>query len=676
MTQIEATQSAPPTWLQDLERAHDQLQRAIVLLEDTTEASFDTNATAIAVQRCLGALYDAVDSRQVPADAIHLARAASIEAESELSDLYAADEGPGGTLGQLIEQARLAFAAAETSCAQPLDPASALPPPGHSPVTASMAVLRLHFVERGSLVPSIRVAPNTAQQDPEPYAPLDPPATFEELESYAERARAHIKDHIAKALARNDDAAADEPAPSSNGEGAFVAHWARECFDEISMLGSQRKPLLGDDWRTALELEQRMLWTVDAFASLGGGALATIERLALDGAAPDVERVFAATLLLSCFRGRDAIGLAERIARASARDPQALSRFGDASMLVEHPAQQDTLSRWLVEDDPAYREVAARILARRGLLSAEQLLACTTDRAEIAVQALSSPTFARHLDSADVDQAPFAEQLERALASTHPALLQSGWLALAQSSRQRAISLLRSELDKKHGDTAAHLLAAIGSRIDAELLLARAMRRPTADTLAAIGTGGLVTAVARLIGLLGHDDQSINLASARALERVTGAGLYAKVAIEPEELVAPELPEPNVGGFIPAPEPLKKAISDPRFAPSDGSPDLLELPDPDQPRWQAWWEQNGERFDAELRYRGDKPFTPSVALEQLAGPTLSFAERGRAGVELLLLSGQDVGFDTDDFVIVQQRALDRWRALLAADTTVAGTWPA
>ncbi len=672
MTQIEATQSASPAWLEDLERAHDPLQRAVVLLEDATETRFDAATAAAALQRCLGAIYDAVDARQEPAEAIRLARAAGIEADSALSGITAEDDSLSGSLGRLVEQACVALAAAESGArsAEPTSPSLE----ERAPLSAGMDVLRLHFVERTSLVPNIRLAPADEQPPQEQYEPLAAPSTFEELESYGERAQAHIKQHIAKQLAVGGHPA-DEPA-EPDGEEAFIANWARECFDEIGMLGSQRRPLLGDDWRTSQDIEQRMLWTVDAFASLGDGALRVIERLALDGAAPDVERVFGATLLLSCFHGRDAVGLAERIARASAREPQALRRFGDASLLIQHPAQLPMFLRWLSDDDPAYREVAARVLSRRGALSAKQLLACAADRPEIARHALSSSAYARYLEGgSEVDPAPFAQQLERALESSHLTHRQSGWLALAQSAPQRALVLLRGELDQKHGDDAAYLLSAIGSRIDAELLLARAMRRPAAQTLTAVATGGLVTAIDRLIDLLDHDEQNINLAAARALERITGAGLYANVAIDPEELVAPDLPEPNVGGFIPAPQALKTFVSDPRFEPSDGSPDQLELPDPDQARWKAWWEQNAERFDATLRYRAGKPFTPLVAHEQLAGPTLSLAERGRAAVELLLLSGQDVGFDTDDFVVVQQRALDSWQSVLSASTEP-GAWPA
>src|SRR5690606_36017790 len=96
-------------------------------------------------------------------------------------------------------------------------------------------------------------------------------------------------------------------------ETRFVEERTRELLEEVAMVGLQRAPLLGDPWRLALGLEQRMFRAIDAIASMGPRALGAIESLMRDGPVKDGTRVFAAAMTLGCFAGRDALAAAERV---------------------------------------------------------------------------------------------------------------------------------------------------------------------------------------------------------------------------------------------------------------------------------------------------------------------------------------------------------------------------
>jgi hypothetical protein len=113
--------------------------------------------------------------------------------------------------------------------------------------------------------------------------------------------------------------------------------------------------------------------------------------------------------------------------------------------------------------------------------------------------------------------------------------------------------------------------------------------------------------------------------------------LRAQIAIGPERRDAPDLPDPDVGGFA-GPPPLERLVSDRRDRPSEGSPDRLKVATPEPAPWRAWWQEHHGRFETDRRHRRGLPFTPARVLDELAGPGLSFAERGAAGKELLLMS--------------------------------------
>ena len=635
-----------------LEAAHGAMMRVIPNLERAKDER-DLSPVARAIEACLGALYDAADGRRDPLQALTEASVAATQAHNMLRDA-------GGLLATVASDLDKAIASiAEAQAAA----AVTRPAVEHAKrLRASSELPQLHATPRASLVPAIRVVSPPAPPEESAYEPLPSPTTFDELETWGQRASQHVKEHLAKLLGK-EAAPSSPPKPKPNGESRFNRRWARECFEEVAMLASQRRPLLGEDWRTGVEIEQRMLWTLDAFVSLGPEALGDIERLVLDAPAPDPLLAYAAGFVLGSVEGRDALGMAERVARV-AGDEIALHHFGEALAVIPHPHWTSMLGSWLAESNPVFRSVAARVLVARGAATQKQLYACAEDRPEIAVHAILPLTLAR---DPRVD-----EHLYEALQSSHPDLREAAWLCTAVRSRPQAAEHLRGHIDGPLSARAAPLLAAVGNRDDAERMCEHALKQPSEPLLDAVGASGHIGAVEGLMQLLDHEDPDVALAAAAALERITGAELRRDVDIPPEKLDDSELIEPDTGGF--GGPSLGELVSDPRDQPSDGSADTVELPPPDRETWRAWWEQNRERFDSSKRYRMGQPFSALVAWSELDGPTLSYSQRKRSGNELLALLREHVGFSVDAFVVRQRQALVLWRPAAEKRIASAGAW--
>ena len=257
-----------------LQSAHAALMQALSILE-RVEGEAEWQAIARGLERCFVALYDANDARREPLPSLTDAMAEAAAARAVLGDRL---DGSRATLAAGLDQARAALGRAHDEATQ--QPAGS--GPADRPLRASEELPRLHTVARASLAPNIRVVgPPTPSA--EAYEPLPSPTTFEELETWGARSAEHVKAHLDKVLGGPADTESTPVAPEPpSGPQRFVRTWARDCFEEIAMLGVQRRPLLDDDWRTSMELEQRMLWSLDAFVSLGSGALRSVEDLVLD----------------------------------------------------------------------------------------------------------------------------------------------------------------------------------------------------------------------------------------------------------------------------------------------------------------------------------------------------------------------------------------------------------
>lgn len=619
-------------------RAQGRLLRVMPLLESPLGTAIDVTPGGSSVTKALAHVLDQSDG-----EALVSARQAALAAQKQLDD--------GDTEEDVLEQMRAllgeAAAALEQADRHPLEVAEA----AETPLRASGTLPALHAVARAeTLVPTLRLSPSATTVEPASYEPLPPPTTLDELEDHGDKLRAHIRAHLDEVMAKPSEVDEAPEVQPVEGTARFVDRWARECFDEVAMLGSQRTPLPGEDWRNVRDLEDRLVYNADAFASLvagrsGSRALSRIEALVLDAPAPDPWRLFAAGLLLGSLAGRDTLAMVDRLARASARDDDALAELAAALRVCPHPRLEAMLRDWLDDSDPAFRAAAAQVLVAKGALSSKELQSLTEDRREIAAEALMPLAVAGALPEDVPSELLRTAERDAAIA------------ALAVVSKSAASAHLRGRLDDDLG-WAAPWLATFGGREDGERILDLAMNQPTAPTLDAVAVAGLPV-VERLLPLLSHDDASVALATARALDRITGAGLVGTVEIAPEQLVIPELPEPNTGGFIPMPPSDMDEEDAPR-----GSPDRVEAPPPDEALWSAWWREHRDRFEQGRRYRRGEPLSAQAVWRELDGPTLDPAARARAAAELATITPRPRPFDVRGWVVEQEAALVGWGAEL------------
>jgi hypothetical protein len=626
-----------------IERAQGRLLRVLPMLEQPLTTAIDLEPGGRAVQSALAYLFGADGDP----DALAMAREAAAEAHRQLDD-GDAEEDALEAIRSLLTEAMTALREADQ---HPIDEETFEP----SPLRASEGLPRLHRLDHELVTPQLRLPPSTTRVEPATFEPLAPPTTEEELESHGDRQRAHIRAHLDRVLAKDERGTGNESESESDeasvsGPPRFVEPWARQCLEDTAMLGSQRMPLPGDDWRASRELEARIVWNVDAFASLVAGpsgtrALDLVEAFVLDAPAPDPWRLFGVAMLLGSLAGRDTLGMVDRLARASSRDPESLSHLADALRVCPHPRLATMLRDWLEDSDPTFRTVAAEVLVAREALSAEELLRLTEDRREVAASALMPLALAGSLPQ------------ERAVELLDTAQRDDAIAALAVGAKGIAIDHLREQLDGDPG-WAAPWLASLSGREDGERIVEHALRNPSAATLAACAVAGLPV-VDRLMPLLSHDDTAIALSTAQALDRITGAGLRAIVEVPAEQLLVPDLPEPSTGGFVPL-----AAASDDTFEEPRGAHDRVELPPADAASWGAWWREHRDRFEEAKRYRRGKELSARAVWSELDGPWLDVEARRRVSVELLAMVGKGAGFDLRDFVVRQEAALARWQSLI------------
>ncbi|WP_437320646.1 hypothetical protein [Sorangium sp. So ce385] len=662
-----------------LESAHAALRRAALSLEHDVEPVTDLTGPARALERALGAIYDAFDGR---ADRVAAVRAAAAEIDGAAVAVVEAAGLEAGlaAVGELLRSARAWLERAEARLAA-VPPAPPLDPP---PIRASRDRPRLHAVPRASLVPRIKVPePPPAELVAKPPPPIARPKTFEELKAAVEalKQRAPAPGALPAAAearplaARRDDDPPARPAPpgfarelgAAIDDLAFLRARTRECFEEVAMVGMQRAPLLGDPFRGALVLERRMLAAIDVIAAIGAPALEHVPRLVAEAPVKDPSLAFASAMVLGCFAGRDALAAAELALLRSERDKAFIEELGAALKLVPHELLPLALRGLLREPEPLVRAMAIDVLGYRGLATEDELVAAASDEAApVAARALY------HLACGPSQRLP--ELIQRALAAEDPALREAAWTAMALSDHPHASIALRGAMEASEGgDAAALLLAIAGDEADARHLVARAFEAPREGLLAAVGWTGAASAVPLLIDLLERDgDKAVKLAAAFALDRITGAGMWEEVPVEDEEIVVADPPDPDVG----EPRELKLAqlVSDPRDLPPAPAPEMVELPTVDAARWRAFWMERCQGWDLGARYRRGRPYAPEVVLDELDAGRVTPAERRHLQRELIVRTGAFVRFDPHDFVVAQEEAIAAWRPIAARASGAPGRW--
>ncbi|AKT37024.1 hypothetical protein [Chondromyces crocatus] len=685
-----------------LEEAHAELRRAAVLLERVEEPPFDPVPPARAMERALASLYDAFDARREPGDAsqrviAHVDEAVAFLERTRLGGIpgtasmpshggvASADRGAVGDGSDPVTRIGEHLGNARRALARGFGVAGSVPGPwprALQPLRASIDLPRLHDVARPSLVPPLDVEALTPTHAVALPPPIPPPRSFDELRdavaTLKQRAQA-AREKTAEPPSLRPSVPppiATAPTPSPPGlalrfdpaldEGAFLRERARTAFDEIAMAAMQRMPLPGDPWRGSLVLERRLLASLDLLASLGAPAIAHVPRLLADFPVKDPSRVFAASLILGSFAGRDALAAAERaLFGASGLDEDTAVAVGAALAVAPHELLPLALRSLLRDAEPWVRAVAVDVLGRRGLATAEELHAATRDDPRVAVHAIVHLAVSFGV----APQGGFEPHLTADDVGLRHAALHA--VALAGDPGRLARHLDGAPEGADAGISAL-LLALAGDEIDASRLMERARQRPTPALLAALGWAGAVPAVGLLLEMLSSAREELRVAAAGALDRITGAGLWEEVEVAAESLDVAVPPTPELGE--PRRPRLAQIVSDPRDRPEAPAPDRVERPSTDPVRWRAFWEERGAAFPVQARHRMGQLYTPMVSLRELDEAPRSVEERRLLQVELVVRTGGVVPFDPRDFVVTQERALGAWGGPARAASGSPGRW--
>lgn len=641
------------------------------MLIDDVEPVVDLTGPARELERAFGSVYDAFDGR---ADRLTAAREAAAGVDqAALAIAKAAELDPAfKRIGAHLDRAKGHLARVEALLAyRPPEP-----PPPDAELLASIDVPRLHASHGKSIVPALKVpAPPPAEIVASPGPALPRPTTFDELRraiddlkkrapvSSAKQPPAEGSASAAKAPERVIPPGFAPAVGAAMDEVAFVRARAREHFEEVAMVGMQRAPLLGDPFRGSLALERRMLAAIDVIAALGRAAVEHVPRLLADAPVKDPSLGFAGAMVLGCFQGRDALAAAELALLSSDRDAAFIDAVGAALKLAPHDRLPLALRSLLGEADPLIRAMAIDVLGYRGAATDEELAAAAMDAPDVAVRALP---YLAYRASPALDSV-----IERRLPSAEQELRDALFVAAALRGRSDLLALVEDALLREGSDAAAMLLALAGNEREARLLEERARTTPSVGVVTALGWAGAASSVELLIEQLDGGDE-IRLAAAWALERVTGAGLWEEAVASEEEIGVADPPEPNVGERK-APK-LSALVSDPRDAPPEPSPDLVQQPSTDPARWRAYWGDARRALDETARYRRGLAYTPLVVLSELDQGRCTPAERRLLQRELIVRTGGYVAFDPHDFVVVQERALAAWRPIAQRASSAPGRW--
>lgn len=655
----------------DLEAAHAELRRAALILEHEAQAVIDLGPAARAMEAAFAALYDVFDAR---AERLSAARRAIGEVDRAQGALEPA-RGRDAALDRAwdhVARSRGHLSRAEERYARL--PELALPEPQE--LFASPDVPRLHVIARPSLVPEITPPKPPPAPPPPLFTRPAEPKTFAELRA----AIGAMKKQVAPVKPRPAVLPARAPAPVSRpvppgfsgpigeaiSDAAFLRDRARDCFEEVAMVGLQRAPLLGDPWRGSLLLERRMLASIDVVAAIGKPAIEAIPKLVADAPVKDPSRAFGIAMILGCIAGRDALAAAERALLASDRDAAFVDEIGAAWKLVPHDLLPLALRSLLGESDPAMRALAIDVLGYRGLATPAELDACSADHPKVAARSL--------LHHALAPTPSLASILEERVATDDDSLREAVWTAMALTDHPRTEPVLLEALEGPDAGKAALLLAIAGDDHLARRVVEHAIATPTRELIFAAGWTGDLWAVGPLIDLLErHDSTEIKHAAAFALDRISGAEMWEETAVEAEEIMVDEPPDPDVGE--PRVPRLARTLGDARDKPIEPATEAVELPTLDARRWSAWWAERAEKgWNTSMRFRRGQPYTPLVSLGELDDARRTPIERRWLGRELVIRTGGVVRFDPHDMVVVQGRALAAWQPWAASASNTPGRW--
>lgn len=661
MTEASATPAPLPRHVEALELALRLLLAAGRAAENAPAGAFDLRPAGKHVGRAIGRAFEAYDGHKDPITATVESMASCDDARAAFVAAAKADPGLAH-VPEWLEKARGWLAvAADRFRAIHVAPATS------RTIRASARVPALHAPARTVVEPSHRIA---APLPPPPD--VDPPETIDSslpLEERMQKLRARADARRSAAEARDKErlaalrASREKPKPAELVPGfvpgahaalsreAFAEARARELLEEVAMTGLHRTPILGDAWRSVATFDDRMLTAIDALATLGKTTAGMLEGWVIDAPAKDPSRAFGVAMVAGSFEGRDVLGAVERAARfIGFGEPATQRMLASALKICPNPHVISLARTWLGDDEAALRAVALEVLAHRGLTTPEDLRRALEDEApEVLAVALIEAAYA-NLPDLQTLVAPLATH-------THPDVVAALAWSMVLGDVPHAVARLAERIGDASEDAVLVPLALAGEASDVARLVEITQKKATGARATALGFAGCPGAIEALIAVLRTaKDDALKLSAAFALDRITDAGMIEDVALPPENLEVEEPPDPETPDQRERTS-LARAVSDPRDAPSDGSPDTMSLPSTRPEPWMEFVASRAERFRTSGRVRRGEAYRPALSFRELADLPVTPGERRILHREIVIKTGRHVRFDPNDFVSVQETSL-------------------
>ncbi|MBZ0117881.1 MAG: hypothetical protein K8H88_12840 [Sandaracinaceae bacterium] len=513
--------------------------------------------------------------------------------------------------------------------------------------------------ERAILRPAIPLDMLVEKIEPPPVEVLPAPArTLDEVLALAEQARARLEEFEdkQKELPKESSPRVEPPRLVPEDEASRVlygvaiteqellAERARECLEDLSMLGRMRRPVADEAWTSGESSEARVLRKLDALAACGAEVWPSLIRALDDRPMPDPELTFGDVFFLCSIAGDDTFDEATRLARtADLAEPEMLAMLTDALVFARHPRIDSFMNRWLSDASADRRALAVEVLRRRGTLSRDGLNLAMRD-SDTRVLASAARALTLHRDVALGSTGWFlAHPDEHVCAAAIQAAL---WLGL-RAGLHRAEEIVREDL----GDfaQAAMYVAISGNERVRTVLEEELATEGTVSSVRAMGWFGDTRWVPFLLGRLRNGADDLKVAALDALERLTGASLTEAV------------PEPE---YRRAEEPFMRPRRD-----YEPVPQLLDDPD----AWEQWWKRHGRSADPKKRYRWGHEWSAQDNLHELSHADMVTRDRPFAALELAArVGGHSAPLDTDDWVARQRRHVRQWREAIGSRATAHG----
>ncbi|MDH5228524.1 MAG: hypothetical protein OEZ58_05500 [Gammaproteobacteria bacterium] len=244
-------------------------------------------------------------------------------------------------------------------------------------------------------------------------------------------------------------------------------------------------------------------------------------------------------------------------------------------------------------------------------------------------------------------------------------LLFSGiWLGSIQ-----ALDMLRSNSVNPQycPENYLHLLALVGSEQDFPVITTATMKpEKKLEAINAMGVVGMIAGIEPLLNELNCDDELVRCAAAQALHLMSGAGLLenvVQVENDDEEID----PESILSGIDPTEQDKMPSLQEAEIQ--------IERLCTQHDVWEAWWQENKNKFDNNIRYRYGQPWSLGLCIEEIAHPHSTMGNRQRAYWEFTIRSGVHIPFEPDWFIDKQLDAIAKMRAWWQQNQEVySGQW--